>query len=165
MTPTGTPLLSWGWLSHSGDESEHVLLLSARPILDRLRDMRRLDAFAPCQVRDRPRQLEHAMIRPRAQVHLPHGRAEELAAGLVHRTVVAHLGRAHVGVGRSGRRPGHPSRWQTGPIAAPAPLRRGARIAADGSPRRSSLSFWNGTRGTSTWMSMRSSSGPERRFW
>jgi hypothetical protein len=35
MTPTGTPLLSWDWLSHSGDESEHVLLLSARPILDR----------------------------------------------------------------------------------------------------------------------------------
>ena len=35
MTPTGTPLLSWGWLSHSGDESEHVLLSSARPILDR----------------------------------------------------------------------------------------------------------------------------------
>ena len=21
MTPTGTPLLAWGWLSHSGDES------------------------------------------------------------------------------------------------------------------------------------------------
>ena len=35
MTPTGTPLLSGDWLSHSGDESEHVLLLSARPILDR----------------------------------------------------------------------------------------------------------------------------------
>jgi hypothetical protein len=35
MTPTGTPLLSWDWLSHSGDESEPVLLLSARPILDR----------------------------------------------------------------------------------------------------------------------------------
>ncbi len=26
-------------------------------------------------------------------------------------------------------------------------------------------SFWNGTRGTSTGMSMRSSSGPESRFW
>ena len=35
MTPTGTPLLSWDRLSHSGDELEHVLLLSARPILDR----------------------------------------------------------------------------------------------------------------------------------
>ena len=28
-----------------------------------------------------------------------------------------------------------------------------------------SASFWNGTRGTSTWMSMRSSSGPDSRFW
>ena len=27
MTPTGTPLLAWGWLSHTGAESEHVLLL------------------------------------------------------------------------------------------------------------------------------------------
>jgi len=35
-----------------------------------------------------------------------------------------------------------------------------ARIAADGSPRRSSDNFWNGTRGTSTWMSIRSISGP-----
>ena len=99
MTPTGTPLLSWGWLSHAGAESEHVLLLSARPILDRLREVRRLDALTPRQVRDRPRQLQHPMIRPRAQVHLPHRRAQELAAGLVHRAVVAHLGRAHVGVG------------------------------------------------------------------
>ena len=31
--------------------------------------------------------------------------------------------------------------------------------------RRLSDSFWNGTRGTSTWMSIRSSSGPDRRFW
>ena len=49
MTPTGTLLLSWGWLSHSRDESEHVLLLSPRPVLDRLRDMRRLDALAPAR--------------------------------------------------------------------------------------------------------------------
>ena len=61
MTPTGTPLLSWGWSSHSGDESEHVLLLSARPILDRLCDVRGLDSFAPCQVRDGRCQLEHAV--------------------------------------------------------------------------------------------------------
>ena len=84
MTPTGTPLLSWGWLSHSGDESEHVVLLSARSILDRLRDVRRLDSFASYQVHDRPRQLEHAValapalrasasagVRSRAQVHRP----------------------------------------------------------------------------------------------
>ena len=63
MTPSGTPLLSWGWLSHSGDESEHVLLLSARPALDCLRDMRRLDAFTPRQIGERPRQLQHPVIR------------------------------------------------------------------------------------------------------
>ena len=59
MTPTDTPLLSCGWLSHSGDESEHVLLLFAQPILDRLREVRGLDAFASCQVSDRACQLEH----------------------------------------------------------------------------------------------------------
>jgi hypothetical protein len=79
MTPTGTPLLSRDWLSHSGAESEHLLLLSARPtvggsrsIPDRHRDVRGLNPLAPRQIRDRPRQLEHAMIRPRAQTHLPH---------------------------------------------------------------------------------------------
>jgi hypothetical protein len=61
MTPTGTPLLSWDWLSHSGDESEHVLLLSARPILDRLREVRGLNPLTPRQVRDRARQFEHPM--------------------------------------------------------------------------------------------------------
>ena len=61
MTPTGTPLLSWGWLSHSGDESEPVLLLSARPVLDRFRDVRRLDTLTPRQIRDRARQLQHPM--------------------------------------------------------------------------------------------------------
>ena len=75
MTPSGTPLLSWGWLSHSGDESEHVLLLSARPALDCLRDMRRLDAFTPRQIGERPRQLQHPVIRPRSQVHRPASRA------------------------------------------------------------------------------------------
>ena len=35
----------------------------------------------------------------------------------------------------------------------------------DGSPSRALLSLSYSTRGTSTWMSMRSSSGPEMRFW
>jgi hypothetical protein len=113
MTSTGAPLLSWGWLSHSGDESEHVLLLSARPILDRLRDVRRLDAFTPRQIGNRERQLQHPVtlalalqvpvyaraLRFIARPQPLHGRAQVLAAGLVHRAVVAHLRRAHVGVG------------------------------------------------------------------
>jgi hypothetical protein len=38
-------------------------------------------------------------------------------------------------------------------------------MAAEGSPSRSSDSFSYSTRGTSMWMSIRSSSGPEIRFW
>ncbi len=40
-----------------------------------------------------------------------------------------------------------------------------SRSAADGSPVLSAASFSYSTRGTSTKMSMRSSSGPEMRFW
>ena len=40
-----------------------------------------------------------------------------------------------------------------------------SRIRVELSPTRSSESFSYCTRGTSTWMSMRSSSGPEMRFW
>ena len=106
-----------------------VLFHPSWPILDRLRDVRRLDALAPRQIRDRPRQLEHPVIRPRAQVHLPHRRAQELPAGLVHRAVVAHLGRTHVGVGGQAGALAVLRRWRTAPIAAPAPPRR-----APGSP-------------------------------
>ena len=169
MTPAGAPLLSWGWLSHSDAESEHVLLLSARPILDRLGDVRGLDPVRSCQVGDGTSQLQHAMIRPRAQVHLPHGCAEELAAGLVHRAVIAHLGRAHVGVGGQ---PGALTVLDVGkPRSLPRSRRldprpdRGRRLAATLVVDVIDESFWNGTRGTSTWMSMRSSSGLERRFW
>ena len=114
-----------------------------------------------------------------------------VAAGLVHRAVVAHLGRSHtctcaaaqpqVQVCRrwsSGRRPGRPWRWRTGLTAAPVRLPhvpgRGRRFAAALVVDAIDESFWNGTRGTSTWMStpalacgasVRSSSGPESRFW
>ena len=40
-----------------------------------------------------------------------------------------------------------------------------SRTMAEGSPCRSEESFSYCTRGTSRWMSMRSSSGPDRRFW
>jgi hypothetical protein len=114
MTPTGTPLLSWGCLFHSGDESEHVLLLSACPILDRLREVRGLNPLTPRLVRDRARQPEHPMtlalalqvpvyaraLRFIARPQPLPGRAQVLAAGLVHRAVVAHLGQSHIGVGR-----------------------------------------------------------------
>jgi len=39
------------------------------------------------------------------------------------------------------------------------------RTSAERSPSRLSVSFSYSTRGTSTWMSMRSSSGPLMRFW
>jgi hypothetical protein len=63
-----------------GDESERALLLFARPILDRLREMRRLHTLASSQIRDRVRPLQHpvtlapalrasasAGVRPRAR--------------------------------------------------------------------------------------------------
>jgi hypothetical protein len=38
-------------------------------------------------------------------------------------------------------------------------------MACEDSPLSSAASFWIGTRGTSRWMSIRSSSGPLMRFW
>ncbi len=48
------------------------LPLLPRPVLERLRIVRRPDALLPGQVGDRLCQLEDAMVRPRAQAHLPH---------------------------------------------------------------------------------------------
>ena len=165
MTSTGAPLLSWGWLSHPGDELEHVLLLSARPALDCLRDMRRLDAFTPRQVRHRARQLQHPVtlalalqvpvyaraLRFIARPQPLHGRAQELRCG--GRSRPPGSGRAPASdptarcageVSALVVRPApsaSPSRWRSGPIvtlAPPPPVPGSCRTSsADGSPRRS----------------------------
>ena len=54
------------------DAEQFSLLLLARPILNRLCQMRRFDPVAFCQIRNRPREFEDAMIRARAHLHLLH---------------------------------------------------------------------------------------------
>ena len=144
----------------------HTLFHPSRPILDRLRNVRRLDALAPRQVCDGPRQLQYAVIRPRAQVHRPaaawprralrrggrsrppgSGRAPGRALAPALRFgasagVSALVVRLAVGAGFT------PSRADVVPVGKPAPTAKRAvcraraasthaRIAADGSPRRS----------------------------
>ena len=131
----------------------------------------------PREIRDRPR--------VNAEIHLPHGRAQELAAGLVHRAVVAHLGRTHTctlrcpqGKCRCVRVGGQTGALPVLDVGKPRGLDprpdRGRELAAALVVDAIDESFWNGTRGTSTWMStpalacgasVRSSSGSERRFW
>jgi len=43
------------------NQSTSYSCLRGRPKVDRLCDVRGLDAFASCQVRDRPRQIQHPM--------------------------------------------------------------------------------------------------------
>ncbi len=152
-----------GGVSRSGNAGHVDSLRPPRPVLDRLGDVRRLNRVGSGQVGDGACQLEDAVIRTGAELHLAHGRAQQLPAGLVHGAVVAHLGGSHVGVGGQDRAWRHCLAKRAVWRARAASTR--ARMAADDSPRRSSDSFWKGTRGTSTWMSIRSSSGPERRFW
>lgn len=66
--------------------SPHLLPLSPRPKPDRLRPMRRLDALTTRQVRNRPRQLQDAMVRPCAHVHLlpPHHHARSDSTHAMH---------------------------------------------------------------------------------
>src|SRR3990172_4884717 len=74
------------------------LSLPSGSILQRLGQMRRLNLLQPLQISSRPRQLEHAMKRPRAHVELLHRRAHERLARLAHFPVFANLRWAHVGV-------------------------------------------------------------------
>ena len=77
-----------------------------RPQVDRGRsridrDVRRSDVLRPCRVHDRPRQLEHTIVRPALDSspgHWPlHSRAQHLRGGDRSRPPgrIAHLGRAH----------------------------------------------------------------------
>ena len=136
---------------------------------------------------------------PCTQVHRPAGgrcmaapRSFGVAAGLVHRAMIVYLGRSHTCPGgcAAGQEPGCRRSWSGWRLAHPSSLAnrddcraRAASTLARIVPNVGRLrlapalvvdaideSFWNGTRGTSTWrettrygMSVRSSSGPERR--
>ena len=72
---------SYSPIGAAAPKGSSALLQSSWPILNRLREMCRLDVLCPRQIGDRSRQLQHAVIRPRAEVHLPHRRAERLRRG------------------------------------------------------------------------------------
>lgn len=50
--------------------------------------MRRLDLLRPGQTRNRPGQLENAVVNPGAQLHLAHRRFEQICAGFINRAEV-----------------------------------------------------------------------------
>ena len=82
-----------------------------RPILYRLRHVRRLNLLHPRQIRNRPGQL-HAwrpVIGPRT-MHLLHGRLDQAGAGLIQGIVQTNLRRPHIRI-----------RLQLGPLE-PLPL-------------------------------------------
>ena len=56
------------------------------------------DRLGPRQIRDRPAQLEHPVIRPVRQLQLAHGRFHQRLAGIIQGTELANLGRVHVGI-------------------------------------------------------------------
>jgi hypothetical protein len=61
--------------------------------------MRRPNIDCPSQVGDGTGELEHAVIRPRREVQLAHGRLHEALPGLVQTTKLAHFSWPHTGVG------------------------------------------------------------------
>ncbi len=65
--------------------------LPSRSILNRLGQMRRLNLFRPRQIRNRARQLQHAMERPRAHAELIHRAAHQGFAGLVQLAIFAEM--------------------------------------------------------------------------
>ncbi len=106
-----------------------------RPVLQGLRQMGGCDLFLPGQIRNRARQLEHPVIGPRRKLHLVHGGAHQGVAGLIELAEFAHFGRAHIGVaGQIAFAESLPLQSHGRLPPAPAPF-------AEGSPRRSSLSF------------------------
>jgi len=73
-------------------------LLRPRPVLQRLRQMRRLDLCLTGQVGNRTRNLEDAVKGAGAQAHLGHRAFHQPLARVVQLAQLAHLARPHVGV-------------------------------------------------------------------
>ncbi len=62
--------------------------------------MRRLNPFAPGQIRNCPRELQHPMEGPRAHAELIHRAAHERLARLVQLTVITDVRRIRPRLGR-----------------------------------------------------------------
>jgi hypothetical protein len=108
--------------------------------------MRRADVLGARQIRDRPGHLERPVVGPRAESQLGDGRFEEPLPVPVDPTKALDLFRAHPGVAED---------------PAPAKSRQLDLMDIELSPSARPAMSWNFTAGTSTWMSSRSSSGPE----
>jgi hypothetical protein len=103
-------------------------------ILNRLRNMRRLNVLAACQIGDGACQLQHPMISSRAEVHPLHSRLQQALTRPVHLAELPDLGGAHIRVARQRR-----ALKRTCCRSRAASTRAGT--ALDGSPSRSLLSF------------------------
>ena len=70
-------------------------------VLQCFRQVTRPDAFAPRQVGDRARQLEHTMIAARRELQLVHGGLHQVLDGFIQGAELAHFRWAHIRVARN----------------------------------------------------------------
>ena len=71
------PKLSWLFVGFSQDKSLHRVIHQSGTILQRLRQMRRLDFITPRQIRNRARQFQKPIIGTRGQIVLRHRRPSD----------------------------------------------------------------------------------------
>ena len=71
-------------------------LRPAWPVLQRLRQMRWRDVLTARRVNDGARELEHALIRPRRELELAHGRTHHQTAGDPIPTMEARTSPGHI---------------------------------------------------------------------
>jgi hypothetical protein len=127
-------------------------------ILDRLQEMRRKDTLPAGQIGNRAGNLEDAMISSGAQMKFLHGAMEEFFAFRFQLAVSLEETVGHLRV-----RAAFCSSGEAFMLELRAARTR-SRMASDTSARSSLLSSFYSTAGASTWMSMRSSNGPEMRL-
>jgi hypothetical protein len=137
--------------------------LPTRPLLNRLRQMRRLDLVTAGQVRNRPRQLQDAVVGSGAHVQLFHCRrlARRARQALADPCLVGTSSSRQMSRTSPGLTPAFPGASALASIRVPSnraacqalAVSTRARTAADGSPSQSSDGFSYSTRGTSMWMS------------
>src|SRR5213594_4417987 len=126
-------------------------------VLNRLADVLRLEVGRPLEVGEGAGDLENPVIRPRGQGEPRDRRAQQGVGAVRHAAEDADVPRRHVGVGVDAR-----------PAREPLPLHRPRPVhplphglTGLAAPWSASARYF--TAGTSRWMSMRSSSGPETR--
>ncbi len=125
-----------------------------RPIPNRLGNILRFDVVVPFEIRDRPRHAEHLIVCSGRQTQVFHGRFQKRHGLGLERTELQDLARSHPAVDL---RPFGPE-----PLGlASSGLKHLRTQVGRVGPGGISASWVNGTAGTSTWRSMRSSTGLE----